>query len=67
MSLPSFLQVYLPDIEQCFGEKAEECVVEAVGLHAAALHHCVDDPAHQHTVDSLGGVVEQATVQVQET
>ena len=58
----------LPDIEQCFGEEAEEHAVEAVCLHATALHHRVDDPAHQNTVDRLGGgAVEQATVQVQET
>jgi len=57
----------LPDVEQCFGEEAEECVVEAVCLHAAALHHRADGPAHQNPVDGLGGRVEEATEQVQET
>ena len=57
----------VPDIEQRFGEEAEEIAVEAIGLHAAALHHRADHPAHQNPVDGLGGRVEQPTEHVQET
>lgn len=53
---------FSPDIKYCFGEKAEQRVIESIGLHAAALHHCVDHSAHQNTVDGIGRRGEQVTV-----
>lgn len=53
--------------QQDFGEEAEERVVEAFCLHAAALHQRVDDSAHENTVYRLGRRDEQVTIQFQET
>lgn len=56
-----------PGIKQRFGEETEQCVVKSISLHAAALHHHVDDSAHQNMVDGFGWRVKQVTEQIQKT
>lgn len=36
----------VPDVTECFWERAEEYVWQAVSLKAASLNHGVNDPAH---------------------